>query len=452
MFSLSAVDGRYALKTAPIAKLFSEANLIKSRIIIEVRYLLALAEHKLIRKISVSEKKLLLKLCEPTLLQLKQLKKIENKTHHDVKAIEYFLRENIKTTSLKDLSPYLHFGLTSEDINNLAYRLMVQAGMQQVLLPQLQLNLTQLTQISEKYCQQPMLARTHGQRAIPTTFGKELAVFINRLLPLIKQLHQFKLLGKLNGAVGGYQALQLSFPATNLIAFSKNFVEAFDFEFLPISTQLNPNDDLVCLSQKLYHLNLILIGLNQDLWRYISDDWLLQKHEQGSVGSSTMPQKINPIEFENSEGNLKMANGLLQIFIDNLPISRLQRDLSDSTVMRNFGQALAHCLLAYQSLEKGLAKISINQLQLEQDLLANWNILSEAAQTLARKKGDDQAYEKIALACKKKSLHKQDWLALVQNIDSQLLTITPKNYLGLSVKLTKQTIKKSYQLIKEMQS
>lgn len=448
MLALSAVDGRYAPKTAPLATIFSEASLNTHRLTIEVEYLIALSSLNLIRKLSSAEKKQLRLLAQPKPQQLERIKEIEAKTHHDVKAIEYYLKENIQKTSLQDISPFVHFALTSEDVNNLAYRLMIQQGLQAVLLPSLFKSLLKLTQLAEQYQAQPMLARTHGQPAIPTTFGKELAVFIARLLPLLKDLHQFQFVGKLNGAVGGYQSFYLANPKINWLKFSKQFVESLNLKFLPITTQINPQDDLVSLFQKLYHLNQILIGLNQDMWRYISDDWLLQKTKKGSVGSSTMPQKVNPIEFENSEGNLKMANGILQVFIDSLPVSRLQRDLSDSTVARNFGLAFGHCLLAYISLHQGLSKIRVNQTKMEQALSANWNILAEAGQILARQKGDLQAYEKLAKASKQKNLNKEDWQKLAKNIDHKLLKITPENYLGLSKKITQQTIKQSYQLIR----
>jgi adenylosuccinate lyase len=450
LFSLSAVDGRYSSKTAPLAHICSEGALITNRVRLEVLYLLALSDKKIIRNFTSAEKKNLNSLTNLTPQQILKIKKIEDKTHHDVKAVEYFLREKIKNSSLHDISSFIHFGLTSEDINNLAYRIMMAEAIKQIILPELIKLTTTLTTLAETHQAQPMLARTHGQPAIPTTFGKELAVFINRLLPLLKQIknHQFE--GKLNGAVGGYHALVLAYPKVNWLKFSQDFVESLGFKFLPISTQINPQDDLVELFQKLQHLNQILIGLNQDFWRYISDDWLTQKNKQGQVGSSTMPQKINPIDFENSEGNLKLANGLFTVFIQNFPISRLQRDLSDSTIYRNMGLALGHCLLSYKSLNRGLASISVNHQQMEADLTANWNVLAEAAQTMARKNGDDRAYEKIAKLSKNKIMDEKMWKEIAAKIDPDLGKLTPQNYLGLSKKLTKKVVQKSYQLIKEI--
>ncbi len=450
-FSLSAVDGRYSSKTAPLADIFSESNLITNRLKIEIDFLLFLSKKKLTRNLTNTEKRKLLSLKKLTPKQILEIKKIENKTHHDVKAVEYFLRNQIKNSSLKDLSPYIHIGLTSEDINNLAYRLMVKDGLQDVLIPELIKAIKNLTSLAEKHIDQPILARTHGQGAIPTTFGKEIAVFINRLIPLLNELHSQKLKGKLNGAVGGYQALSIAFPKKNWLKLNKEFVKSYDLEFLEISTQINPQDDLVILFQKLFHINQVLIGLNQDLWRYVSDDWLLQKNEKSHVGSSTMPQKINPIEFENSEGNLKMANGMFQVFIQNFTISRLQRDLSDSTIQRNIGTSFGHCLLAYQSLNKGLEKIEINKKQIKVDLNKNWNILAEAAQTMARKNGDDKAYEKIAEISKNQTATKEDWQKIVKNIDKNLLELNPENYLGLSKQITKNVINKSHKLIRKVQ-
>lgn len=450
-FSLSAVDGRYSSKTAPLADILSESNLITNRLKVEVDFLLFLSEKKLIRKLNASEKEKLNSFKKLTPKQIKKIKNIEAKTHHDVKAVEYYLRSLIKNTNLNDLSPFIHIGLTSEDVNNLAYRLMVKNSLQNVLIPQLIEILKNLTQLAEQHIDQPMLARTHGQAAIPTTFGKEMAVFINRLIPLINQLLSLKLTGKLNGAVGGYQALSIAFPKANWLDLSKEYVESLDLKFLEISTQINSQDDLVDLFQKLFHLNQVLIGFNHDMWCYISDDWLLQKNEKSNVGSSTMPQKINPIEFENSEGNLKMANGMLLVFIQNFPISRLQRDLSDSTIARNIGAAFGHCLLSYQSLNKGLKKIEINNKQIRVDLNKNWNILAEAAQTISRKNGDDKAYERIAKISKKQIFTKNDWQKIAKEIDISLLKLNPENYLGLSKQITQNVINKSQQLIRKVQ-
>lgn len=451
LFNLSATDGRYSSKTAPLAKIFSEAALISNRITIEVEYLLLLSKYKVIRKLNSKEQKLLRSFCLPDTKQLLRVKSIEQETHHDVKAVEYFLREKFLNTSLADLSSFIHFGVTSEDINNLAYRLMIKKALKEVIIPELVSTLTNLNLLAETYKDQPMLARTHGQAAIPTTFGKEIAVFLTRMNPLIKKISCHQLVGKFNGAVGGYQALVLAYPDKDWLKITQEFVESFGLKHLALSTQINPQDDLIDLFQILHHLNLILIGLNQDIWRYISDDWLVQLGKKNRIGSSTMPQKVNPIEFENSEGNLKLANGLIEVFINNFPVSRLQRDLSDSTIQRNMGTCFAHCLLGYQSISEGLKKIKVNKKMVEADLLANWNILSEALQTMARKNGDKLAYEKVATLSKQKKLDKKEWLQLVKEVDPSLEFITPLNYLGLSTLLTKKIVAQTHQLIKEIQ-
>ncbi len=451
LFNLSSTDGRYSSKTAPLAKIFSEAALISNRITIEVEYLLLLSKYKIVRKLSPKEQKLLRSFCLLDTKQLLRVKTIEQETHHDVKAVEYFLREKISNTSLVDLSSFIHFGVTSEDINNLAYRLMIKKALKEVIIPELISTLINLNQLAETYKDQPMLARTHGQAAIPTTFGKEIAVFISRINPLIKKVNYHQLVGKFNGAVGGYQALALAYPNKDWLKITQELVESFGLKHLALSTQINPQDDLINLFQTLQHLNLILIGLNQDIWHYISDDWLVQLGKKNRVGSSTMPQKVNPIEFENSEGNLKLANGFIEVFINNFPISRLQRDLSDSTIQRNIGTCFAHCLLGYQSISEGLKKIKVNKKKVEADLLSNWNILSEALQTIARKNGDKLAYEKVAKLSKQKKFGKNEWLQLVKEVDPSLELITPLNYLGLSTLLTEKVVIQTHQLIKEIQ-
>ncbi len=447
--AISPLDSRYAHKIQSLSCIFTEAGLAEQRVFVEIEYLQALSQAKIIRKFTKKEQRILDDIKKFNPKDFQQIKTIEEKTHHDVKAVEYFIRQKIQDSSLKDISSFIHFGLTSEDINNLAYRLMVSRGVEQELLPQIKKLLLNLADLAVEHKDLPMLARTHGQAAIPTTLGKEIAVFASRSLPLFKQIKQFKPQGKLNGAVGGYQALQLAYPGTNWVKFSQKFITQLGFEPLLMTTQINPQDDLVSLFQTFKHLNSILIDLNQDIWRYISDGWLIQKGKEKHVGSSTMPQKINPIEFENSEGNLKMANGLLDIFIRELPISRLQRDLSDSTVRRNFGVGFGHCSLAYLSLNKGLKHISPNEDKIKQDLRANWNILSEAAQTLARKQGDEQAYEKLAAASKNEVINQKKWQKITAEIDPQLKELTPETYIGLSPQLAQQTAQQIYKLFKK---
>jgi adenylosuccinate lyase len=437
--ALSPLDGRYFSKTQVLCPYFSEAALIKYRVKIEILYLKQLSEFKVIRKFSAKEKKSLDRIAEVESKDCQLVKKFEKQTHHDVKAVEYFLRQKIEKTSLKDISSFIHFAITSEDINNLAYRLMIKDSLSQLIYPNLKNLLLKLNTFAEQHQALVMLARTHGQAAIPTTLGKELTVFSLRLYKLYQKLDKFKLTGKLNGAVGAYQAMQFSTPQISWPKLSKNLVTSLGFEFNELTTQINPPDDMVELFSMMHQINSILLGLNQDIWRYISDNWLVQKGKQGHVGSSTMPQKINPIEFENSEGNIVMANGMFEIFIRKLPVSRLQRDLSESTVLRNIGSAFGYSLLAYQSLINGLGQLAVNRQQIQKDLNANWAILSEAWQTLARKNGDKQAYEKAVVFSKNKIIDQQSWQQLTIDMDPKLKKLNPDNYLGLSVKLTKKT-------------
>lgn len=435
--SLSPLDGRYFEKTKILRDYFSEGALISYRIRIEVLYLIALSDVKIIRSLKPKEKKFLLSLLPATCYLLQKIKDFESTTHHDVKAVEYFLREQLETTSLKDLIPFIHFGLTSEDVNNLAYRLMVKSAHEQVLLPIFYNVLSTLAEFSSSSSAIPLLARTHGQPAISTTLGKELSVFLARLLTQVKKMGEIKLTGKLNGAVGSYHSFAFASPKTDWLKFSELFTKNLGLTPNFYTTQINPPDDLIDLFHTYHHLNSILIDLNQDLWRYISDDWLIQKKE-ANVGSSTMPQKINPIEFENSEGNLIMANGLFETFSRKLPISRLQRDLSDSTVMRNIGVAFGHCLLAYQSLLKGLATISPNTEKIYTDLNANWNILSEPLQIYFRSIGNPEAYEQVATKMKGKVISQKDWQELTKGLNPKIQKLTPSTYLGYSIRLTKK--------------
>ena len=326
---------------------------------------------------------------------------------------------------------------------------MVQGAVSEVIEPSLKTVLKNLVELADEYAALPMLARTHGQPAIPTTLGKELIVFAQRITTQLKKIKNLKLQAKLNGAVGGYQAMQFACPETNWPKLSQSLIKSLGFEWLDITTQINPSDDLVDLFQIFHHLNSILIDLNQDIWRYISDNWLVQKGKNQDVGSSTMPQKINPIEFENSEGNLAMANGLFETFIREIPVSRLQRDLSDSTVRRNYGSAFGHCLIAYTSLIKGLAKLGVNQDNIKQDLNHNYAILTEAWQTLARKQGDDQAYEKAAKFAKNKIISKENWGKATRKISSKLAQLKPEDYLGLSVEFTQKNIADIKKFLKE---
>lgn len=442
LWALSPVDGRYLVSTSPLRTHFSEAALISFRIRLELQYLRLLAEHGLLTPLSAAEQRSLEQLEQVNESALARVKAIEAETHHDVKAVEYYLREQLQAAGHTRLLPFIHFGITSEDINNLAYRLMLRGGLEQVLQPSLRQLLQILGELVSQHAALPMLARTHGQAAIPTTLGKELAVFAQRLLPLLTELHRPRLQGKFSGAVGSYQAMVFAAPEVDWLALSRQLIEGLGLEVAPVTTQICPNDDIVALLQQLARLNGILLDLSQDIWRYISDGWLVQQVGSRQVGSSTMPQKINPIDFENAEGNLTLANTLIEGMSRKLLQSRLQRDLSESTVLRNLGVLCAHCLLAYQSLTKGLGKVAPDTAQLQTALKANYNILAEAWQTLLRRRGKAQAYEAVVAAVKSKTLSAADWRKLTAPVDARLAALTPQIYLGLSVKQARSTARR----------
>lgn len=435
--SLNPLDGRYRSKSTRLVPFFSEDALIRYRIKVECAYLIALSTAAVAPTISPSLEKRLQTLHEaPTASQ--QVKDFEAKTHHDVKAVEYFIAENLQGEGVS-LIPFIHFGLTSEDTNNLAYRLMLKDAVTAVLNPELRLLLRRLAELADTYKDLAMVARTHGQPAIPTTLGKEIAVFLVRLLEQCKRLDEARLYGKCNGAVGGYQAASFALPNVDWLDFSEQFVTNLGLAFRPLTTQSNYPEDLTAIFSIFQQINSILIDLSQDFWRYISDDWLLQKGKTKYVGSSTMPQKVNPIEFENAEGNLGLANAVFEFFSRKLPISRLQRDLSDSTVMRNLGTAFGYSLVAYSSLLKGLEKIEPNQAKIVQDLESNYAILTEAWQTKARALGTADAYETVAKKVRGKMLTQADWKTLSSG-DPSLQQLTPRSYLGYSTKLAVQIV------------
>lgn len=448
--AISPIDGRYFQLTAPLQPFFSESALISYRLKIETLYLIHLSRHQIIRPLTPKETSLLHSFLKLNQTSLNQIKKLEQKTHHDVKAVEYFIRQQIRQTTLKDLIPFLHFGLTSADINNLSYRLMVQDAHHQTLFPSLISILQSLSSLTQTHSSLPMIARTHGQPALPTTLGKEFSVFAARLLHQLQPLKHLQLTGKLNGAVGGYHALHFSFPHINWPQFSSSFITSLRLTPIHNTTQINHPEDLIELFHSYYRLNSILIDLSQDVWRYISDDWLSQKPKKGQVGSSTMPQKINPIAFENAEGNLILANGIFETLARKLPISRLQRDLSESTVTRNIGVAFAHSLIAYHHLNQGLNSISPNRSKITQDLHRNFNILAEALQTHLRQAGNPKAYETTAPKMKGKTITQEDWHKLTQGLDPKIQNLTPKTYLGLSEKLALQTVKQVNRFIKQI--
>lgn len=447
--SISPIDGRYSSLTADLTVYFSEEAFIRYRVIVEGEYFIALSETEGIglRKLTVTEKELIRNLYNLGEKDAEEVKKIEATTNHDVKAIEYFLKIQLKNTSLKDVSGWIHFALTSEDINNLAYALILSESLRDVILPSLKSILASVDQFALAYRGIPMLARTHGQGASPTTLGKEFKVFYSRLERQVKQLEEYKILVKLNGATGNYNAHVVAYPNVDWIKFTGDFIDRLSkgrevrLEANLITTQIESHDTYAELFDMMRRTNTLLIDFDQDVWRYVSDNWISQKQREGEIGSSTMPHKVNPIDFENSEGNLGMANALFSHFSAKLPISRLQRDLSDSTVERNFGSAFAYSLIAYKALLNGLAKISANEIEIMEDLENHPEIIAEGIQTILKREGMELPYEKLKSFTRGRKVSKKDFeqfidgLPVPEGIKQELRNINPQNYIGLAEKL-----------------
>jgi len=436
--AISPIDGRYRNHVEELSNYSSEFALIKYRLETEVRYLQAFSKIGNIRKIKNDEHKILDKILKNFGLgEAQKVKDIEEKTRHDVKAVEYYLKEKLSNTSLSDVLEFIHFGLTSEDINNLVIRLMLKDAVENVLLRNLQILNKEVLNQSKKYKNLAMLGRTHGQAAIPTTLGKEFLVFGERINIELEILQAFKLRGKLNGAVGNYNALFFAFPNINWKRFSKDFVTSLGLDWNKTTNQVAPYEDIIFVFQTLQRINGILLDFNQDMWRYISDGWFVQENKKGEVGSSTMPQKINPIMFENSEGNLIMANSMIEGFTSKLPVSRLQRDLSASTITRNFGLTLAYCLLAYKNCLSGLQRIKVNKNKIIDDLNSDWSILSEAVQIYLKKNGIKKGYEILKDLTRGEKMGRDDFLKMIDKLpinDKQkieLKKLTPQNYIGI---------------------
>ena len=440
--AINPLDGRYRNKTEELSPYLSEFALIRYRVEIEIKYLIALSKIKVVRSLSGKEEELLAKIfTEFSLEDAERVKQIEEETRHDVKAVEKFLRETFGGGPFADLSEMIHFGLTSEDVNNLVYRLMLKDALEKVVLPKLDEIANELKLRAKKYKSTVMLGRTHGQAAIPTTFGKEMANFYVRLERELKCLKNSELTGKLNGAIGNFSSFYFSEPAVDWLKFSENFVESLGLTPNLMTTQINPFEDMVAVFQNLQRVNGILLDFDQDMWRYISDHWLKLAVKEKEVGSSTMPQKVNPIDFENSEGNLTLANGLMQTMIDKLYISRLQRDLTNSTIIRNIGTVLGYCLLAYKSALTGINRTDVNTEKIDEDLQKDWSILSEGLQTFLRRENFSQAYDFVKQNVRGKQMNKKDWEELIEALPlekknkEKLLKLTPKTYIGLAEKL-----------------
>lgn len=446
--TISSLDGRYRTKVEELAPIVSEYGLIKNRIEIEIKYLLALSDAGFTRKFTDEEQKQLIEMSHDEHIDenIQKVKEIEEETRHDVKAVERMLRVKLENTSMKDQLEMIHFGLTSEDINNIAYRLQLQRATKKVILPILEELIDRLIERAEKLKTVPMLARTHGQAAVPTTIGKEFAVFATRLNKQVRKLKNVKLTGKLTGAVGNFNALQYANPEIDWIKFSEGFVSSFDLEPNLNTTQINPTEDILEMLQIVQRVNGIIIDFDQDIWRYISDHWFVQIPKKGEVGSSTMPQKINPIDFENSEGRLGIANSTVDYLVRKLPISRLQRDLSDSTVMRELGMVLGNSLIGYKSALTGLSRIEPNTEKVASALNKDWSILAEGVQTILRKANVPDSYSLIASLTRGESVDPKRWnewinqLSIAEEIKSELKALAPERYIGLAVTLTERAI------------
>ena len=439
--NISPLDGRYANSIAELSKYFSESALMGYRLKVEIEYLIALSNEKSINDLppfSKDEQERLRKIYQNfNLVGAKKVKEIEATTNHDVKAIEYYIQGKVK----KSLHPWIHFALTSEDVNNLSYSLMWQDGLKQVYQSSLQLVNKELKKLARKYKEASMLALTHGQPATPTTFGKELAVFCSRLDRQIGQIKSHILLGKFSGATGTWSAHVAAYPNVNWRRFASKFIKSLGLKPNLITTQIESHDSLAESFHQVVRINSILTDLCRDMWSYISRGILVQKKVAGEVGSSTMPHKINPIQFENAEGNLGIANGLLNHLATKLPISRIQRDLTDSTTLRNQGVALGHSYLALQNILKGLGRITINKVQMSAELNNHWEVLGEAIQTILRKSGKQDAYEQLKSLTQGQSINAESMYEFVSGLkisdeDKQtLLELTPELYTGLSSKL-----------------
>lgn len=447
--AISPIDGRYAGKTERLRGIFSEFGLIRCRVIVELAWLRTLAQTAEIPEVpplsSEAERfmhSLVDTFSEPDALRIKE---IESRTNHDVKAVEYFIKERFaELDELAAVSEFVHFACTSEDINNSAHALMLRAGRDEVLLPQLQQVADRLVDIASRHASAAMLSRTHGQTASPTTVGKEFGIFAVRLRRQIEQLASVPLLAKANGAVGNYNAHLSAYPDVDWELFSRRFIEGLGLQWNPWTTQIEPHDYIAELFDALIRTNTILIDLSRDVWGYISLGYFKQKTRPGEVGSSTMPHKVNPIDFENAEGNLGLANAVLAHMAQKLPISRWQRDLTDSTVLRNMGVGIGYSAIAYDSLMKGLGKLELDPQRLASDLDAAWEVLAEPVQTVMRRYGIAEPYEKLKELTRGVGLTEQRYREFVSALEipatakESLLNLRPGSYIGNAVEQTRR--------------
>jgi adenylosuccinate lyase len=446
--ALSPLDGRYASKTDKLRPILSEAGFMHHRVKVEIAWLQALAQagfdeiKPFSNEASAHLDAMAANFSERDAARIKE---IEAVTNHDVKAVEYWLKEQVKDVpELVAASEFIHFGCTSEDINNTSHGMMLKAARDGVMLPALNGIIAKLTEIAHTNAALPMLSRTHGQTASPTTLGKEFANVVARLQRAVKRIADVEILGKMNGAVGNYNAHLSAYPGFDWPAFSKDVIESrLGLTFNPYTIQIEPHDYMAEMFDAIARANTILLDLNRDIWTYVSLGYFKQKLKAGEIGSSTMPHKVNPIDFENSEGNLGLANAVLRHMAEKLPVSRMQRDLTDSTVLRNIGVGFGYALLAYDSCLRGLNKLEVNPARLEQDLDANWEVLAEPVQTVMRRYGIENPYEQLKELTRGKGITKEalrefiGTLAVPQEAKDLMLQMTPANYVGLAAELAK---------------
>jgi adenylosuccinate lyase len=445
--SISPIDGRYSDKTSPLKEIFSEFGLIKYRLLVEVRWLEAMSNNPHISEVpsfSPQSNTALLAIANNfSLDDAKSIKEIERTTNHDVKAVEYFLKEKVSSVpELQKVSEFIHFACTSEDINNLSHALMLENG-RLVLLEEMRVTLNLIKKLAKDNAEVAMLSRTHGQTASPTTLGKEMANFSYRLSRQIDQLSQVQIMGKFNGAVGNFNAHVCAYPEIDWQSVSKDFIEKLGINYAPYSSQIESHDYIAEYFHALNRFNTILIDFCRDIWGYISLGYFTQKTIEGEIGSSTMPHKVNPIDFENAEGNLGLAIAIGDHFATKLPVSRWQRDLTDSTVLRNLGVSCAHSLISYASICKGIEKLEINKSKLTEDLNKAWEVLAEPIQTVMRRYGVENPYEKLKALTRGKQINSKiiedfiNSLEIPAEAKDELRKLTPMNYIGDAIKLAR---------------
>ena len=450
LHALSPLDGRYENETSPLREFFSEFAYLRTRTRIELDFLAALSKTGLIsaEALSKSDWSRSIPVGQSNLQRFteddaRKIQEYEKTTRHDVKAIEYFLREKIPP----QLHQWLHFGLTSEDVNSIAQAIALKDSRDTVLIPALDKLIRCLADFTKKYRTLPMLARTHGQPAVPTTLGKEVAVYLARLIKCRAEIANQKFEAKLTGAVGNFNALQSAAPQVDWISFSKDFIQSLGLEAAIVTTQVLPYDNWIRYFDSLKLANSLLIGYTQDIWRYVSDGLLKQKVVEGEVGSSTMPQKVNPIDFENAEGNLGIANALFAHYGQKLPISRLQRDLSDSTVRRTFGVALGHTLLAWNNITRGMSRVEADEEKIKQELNRHWEVVGEGAQTILRAAGRGDAYESLKSQTQGRVFDESNYQFWAETLDvdeetrAKLKSLSPEIYIGLAMQITDDVLK-----------